>query len=53
LRIEGIELTLKGLLGAVRKFGVEVVGETGVPFNPEVALATATIAGRSKRPFSV
>ncbi|MBE5252045.1 MAG: nucleotide exchange factor GrpE [Enterobacterales bacterium endosymbiont of Blomia tropicalis] len=34
--IEGIELTLKSLLGAVRKFGVEVVGETGVPFNPEV-----------------
>jgi molecular chaperone GrpE (heat shock protein) len=50
--IEGIELTLKGLLGAVRKFGVEVVGETGVPFKP-FALATATIAGRSKRPFSV
>jgi molecular chaperone GrpE (heat shock protein) len=46
--IEGIELTLKGLLGAVRKFGVEVVGE-----NQPFALATATIAGRSKRPFSV
>ncbi|KFD20296.1 MULTISPECIES: nucleotide exchange factor GrpE [Tatumella] len=34
--IEGIELTLKSLLGAVRKFGVEVVGETHVPFNPEL-----------------
>ncbi|MEW6485689.1 MAG: nucleotide exchange factor GrpE [Pseudomonadota bacterium] len=34
--IEGIELTLKSLLGAVRKFGVEVVGETHVPFNPDL-----------------
>jgi len=34
--IEGIELTLKSLLGAVRKFGVEVVGDTNVPFNPEI-----------------
>ena len=28
--IEGIELTLKSLLGAVRKFGVEVVGQCAV-----------------------
>lgn len=34
--IEGIELTLKSLLDAVRKFGVEVVGETHVPFNPDL-----------------
>ncbi|MFD1801925.1 nucleotide exchange factor GrpE [Mixta tenebrionis] len=34
--IEGIELTLKSLLAAVRKFGVEVVGEINVPFNPDV-----------------
>ncbi len=34
--IEGIELTLKSLLDAVRKFGVEVVEETHVPFNPDL-----------------
>ncbi|WMQ73085.1 MAG: Protein GrpE [Sodalis sp.] len=34
--IEGIELTLKSLLDAVRKFGLNVVGDTHVPFNPEV-----------------
>lgn len=34
--VEGIDLTLKSLLGAVRKFGVEVVGEINEPFNPEI-----------------
>jgi molecular chaperone GrpE len=34
--IEGIELTLKSLLDAVRKYGVEVVAEIHVPFNPEL-----------------
>ncbi|MBJ7222046.1 MULTISPECIES: nucleotide exchange factor GrpE [unclassified Brenneria] len=34
--IEGVELTLKSLLDAVHKFGIEVVGEVNVPFNPEV-----------------
>ncbi|NRN29038.1 nucleotide exchange factor GrpE [Photorhabdus heterorhabditis] len=34
--IEGIELTLKSFLGAVGKFGIEVVDDTDVPFNPEV-----------------
>ncbi|MCE1781762.1 nucleotide exchange factor GrpE, partial [Enterobacter hormaechei] len=34
--VEGIELTLKSFLGAVGKFGIEVVGDTNVPFNPEI-----------------
>ncbi|CUX97469.1 nucleotide exchange factor GrpE [Candidatus Hoaglandella endobia] len=34
--IEGIELTLKSLLDAVRKFGLDIVSDTDVPFNPEV-----------------
>ncbi|PKE32927.1 nucleotide exchange factor GrpE [Rahnella sp. AA] len=33
--IEGVELTLKSLLDAVRKFGLEVVSDIHVPFNPE------------------
>ncbi|WP_039659511.1 MULTISPECIES: nucleotide exchange factor GrpE [Pantoea] len=51
--IEGIELTLKGLLGAVRKFGVEVVGETGVPFNPEVHQAMSMIESEEFEPNHV
>ncbi|MGC1021590.1 nucleotide exchange factor GrpE [Pantoea agglomerans] len=51
--IEGIELTLKGLLGAVRKFGVEVVGETGVPFNPEVHQAMSMMASEEFEPNHV
>lgn len=34
--IEGIELTLKSLLDVMHKFGLDVVNETNVPFNPEV-----------------
>ncbi|THB84141.1 nucleotide exchange factor GrpE [Pantoea allii] len=51
--IEGIELTLKGLLGAVRKFGVEVVGETGVPFNPEVHQAMSMMESDEFEPNHV
>ncbi|MDF9911500.1 MULTISPECIES: nucleotide exchange factor GrpE [Pantoea] len=51
--IEGIELTLKGLLGAVRKFGVEVVGETGVPFNPEVHQAMSMMESEDFEPNHV
>jgi len=51
--IEGIELTLKGLLGAVRKFGVEVVGETGVPFNPEVHQAMSMMESEEFEPNHV
>lgn len=51
--VEGIELTLKSLLGAVRKFGVEVVGETGVPFNPEVHRAMSMMESEDVEPNHV
>ncbi|KKW50918.1 MAG: Protein GrpE [Pantoea stewartii] len=51
--VEGIELTLKSLLGAVRKFGVEVVGETGVPFNPEVHQAMSMMESDDVEPNHV
>ncbi|MCZ4060427.1 nucleotide exchange factor GrpE [Pantoea sp. LMR881] len=51
--IEGIELTLKSLLGAVRKFGVEVVGETGVPFNPEIHQAMSMMESEDFEPNHV
>ena len=51
--IEGIELTLKSLLGAVRKFGVEVVGETNVPFNPEIHQAMSMMESEDVAPNHV
>ncbi|MEQ4531737.1 MAG: nucleotide exchange factor GrpE [Mixta sp.] len=51
--IEGIELTLKSLLAAVRKFGVEVVGETNVPFNPDVHQAMSMMESEDVAPNHV
>ncbi|MDU6440635.1 MAG: nucleotide exchange factor GrpE, partial [Pantoea sp.] len=51
--IEGIELTLKSLLGAVRKFGVEVVGDTNVPFNPEIHQAMSMMESDDVAPNHV
>ncbi len=51
--IEGIELTLKTLLGAVRKFGVEVVGDTNVPFNPEIHQAMSMMESDDVAPNHV
>jgi len=33
--IEGLELTLKSLLDTVGKFGIEIISDIKVPFNPE------------------
>lgn len=41
--IEGLELTLKSFLDAVHKFGIEVVDEKNVVFNPEVHQAMTLI----------
>ncbi|WKX25779.1 nucleotide exchange factor GrpE [Tatumella ptyseos] len=51
--IEGIELTLKSLLDAVRKFGVEVVGDIHVPFNPDVHQAMSMIESADVAPNHV
>jgi len=39
---EGMELTLKMLLGAVTKFGAEVLDPAGEAFNPDIHQAIAT-----------
>ncbi len=39
--VEGIELTHKGLLNTLQRFGVEPVGEVGESFNPELHQAMA------------
>lgn len=51
--VEGIELTLKSLLGAVRKFGVEVIGDVNVPFNPELHQAMSMMESEDVAPNHV
>ncbi|PKH21879.1 nucleotide exchange factor GrpE [Enterobacterales bacterium CwR94] len=51
--LEGIELTLKSLIDAVRKFGVEVVGDTHVPFNPELHQAMSMMESDEMAPNHV
>lgn len=51
--IEGIELTLKSLLDAVRKYGIEVVGELNVPFNPDVHQAMSLMESADHQPNHV
>ncbi|KYP97045.1 heat shock protein GrpE [Sodalis-like endosymbiont of Proechinophthirus fluctus] len=51
--IEGIELTLKSLLDAVHKFGLGVVGDTHVPFNPEMHQAMTMLESDEHEPNQV
>ncbi|AEX53324.1 nucleotide exchange factor GrpE [Rahnella aquatilis] len=51
--IEGVELTLKSLLDAVRKFGMEVVADIHVPFNPELHQAMTMMESDELEPNHV
>jgi len=51
--IEGIELTLKSMLDVVRKFGVEVIADTGVPLDPNVHQAIAMVESEDVAPGNV
>ncbi|GBU13769.1 co-chaperone GrpE [Enterobacterales bacterium] len=51
--IEGVELTLKSLLDAVRKFGMEVVSDVHVPFNPELHQAMTMMESEDLEPNHV
>src|SRR5471030_294070 len=51
--IEGVELTLKSMLDAVRKFGMEVVGDIHVPFNPELHQAMTMMESEELEPNHV
>ncbi|MBK5072075.1 nucleotide exchange factor GrpE [Budviciaceae bacterium CWB-B4] len=51
--VEGVDLTLKSLLNAVRKFGVEVVEEVNVPFNPELHQAMTMMESADHAPNHV
>ena len=41
--LEGLELTLKSFLATVSKYGIEVVAEKNVPFNPELHQAMTMV----------
>ena len=51
--IEGVELTLKSMLDAVRKFGMEVVDDIHVPFNPELHQAMTMMESEELEPNHV
>ncbi|MDX7494087.1 nucleotide exchange factor GrpE [Providencia stuartii] len=51
--LEGLDLTLKTFLSAVGKFGIEVVGESNVPFNPEVHQAMTMVESPDHQPNQV
>ncbi|MCW2255395.1 molecular chaperone GrpE [Providencia alcalifaciens] len=51
--LEGLDLTLKTFLSAVEKFGIEVVAESNVAFNPEVHQAMTMIESPAHQPNQV
>ncbi len=51
--IEGVDLTLKSLINAVRKFGLEVVADVHVPFNPELHQAMTLLESEEIEPNHV
>ncbi|EXU76034.1 nucleotide exchange factor GrpE [Erwinia mallotivora] len=51
--VEGIDLTLKSLLGAVGKFGVQVVEDINVPFNPDIHQAMSMMESADVAPNHV
>ncbi|WP_041062736.1 nucleotide exchange factor GrpE [Candidatus Tachikawaea gelatinosa] len=46
--IEGIELTLKAFIKTINKFGISIINEENVPFNPEIHQAISVIKSESK-----
>lgn len=50
---EGIELTLKVLLNTIKKFGIKVLNNTNVVFNPEIHQAISTTASKDIKPNHV
>ncbi|ATO31782.1 Protein GrpE [Dickeya dianthicola] len=51
--IEGVELTLKAMLSAVNKFGIEVVADVNVSFNPEIHQAMTLLESADHAPNHV
>ena len=50
---EGVELTRKGFMDVLAKYGVEAVDPTGEPFDPETAQAMSMVEQPDAEPTSV
>ncbi|MBA6414208.1 nucleotide exchange factor GrpE [Parahaliea sp. F7430] len=50
---EGVELTLKGLMGVLRKFNIEPVDPQGEPFDPELHQAMSMVENPEVEPNTV
>ena len=50
---EGVELTRKGFMGVLAKYGVEAVDPQGEPFDPETAQAMSMVEQPDVEPNSV
>ena len=51
--IEGLELTLKSFMDALKKSGVEIVDPQGEPFDPQVAQAMSMVENPDVEPNTV
>ncbi|HGJ5877156.1 MAG TPA: nucleotide exchange factor GrpE [Arsenophonus sp.] len=51
--LEGLELTLKSFLATVSKYGIEVVAEKNIPFNPELHQAMTMVQSEEREPNQV
>ena len=51
--VEGVELTLKSLIDALKKHGVESVDPAGEPFNPETSQAMTMVPNPELEPNTV
>ncbi|MGP1939010.1 MAG: nucleotide exchange factor GrpE [Arsenophonus sp. ET-DL9-MAG3] len=51
--IEGLQLTLKSFLFAISKYGIRVIVEKNIPFNPELHQAMTTIDSEKHEPNQV
>lgn len=48
--VQGIKLTLKVLLNTMYKFGIEVVNDINVPFNPDIHQAMSMVESNTIKP---
>ena len=51
--VDGVELTLKGLMDVLKKFNIEPVNPVGEPFDPQVHQAMSMIESADAEPNSV
>ncbi|BGI51183.1 MAG: nucleotide exchange factor GrpE [Arsenophonus endosymbiont of Ceratovacuna japonica] len=53
LMLEGLELTLKSFLSVIEKYGIKVISEKHIPFNPELHQAMTMVDSQEYKPNQV